>query len=96
MKIHVSHEAAEWYKDELYLQKGDFVRFFARYGGVSTFQQGFSLGLSTDKPEDVGASEEIDGVTFFIEDKDIWYFDDKDLFIDFNKSHSEPEFRISE
>lgn len=96
MKIHVSHEAAEWYKDELYLKKGDFVRFFARYGGVSTFQQGFSLGLSTDKPEDVGVSEEIDGVTFFIEDKDMWYFDDKDLFIDFNKSDSEPEFRISE
>lgn len=95
MKIHISNEAADWYKDELYLKQGDFVRFFARYGGISTVQQGFSLGLSTEKPEDIGAQQVIDGVTFFIEDKDIWYFDDKDLYIDFNAEDAEPEFRIS-
>lgn len=95
MKIHISNEAAEWYKDELVLQNGDFVRFFARYGGISTVQQGFSLGLSNEKPEDVGVKQEVNGVTYFIEDRDLWYFDENDLYIDFNAKYLEPEFRIS-
>lgn len=95
LKIHISTEAADWYKDELYLKDGDFVRFFARYGGFSSVQQGFSLGLSNDKPEDIGAKEEVNGVTYYIEDRDLWYFDDLDLYIDFNAKNFEPEFRIS-
>ncbi|MDF2903326.1 MAG: hypothetical protein K0S25_964 [Bacillus sp. (in: firmicutes)] len=95
MKIHISNEAADWYKDELVLKNGDFVRFFARYGGFSTVQQGFSLGLSNEQPEDVGVKLEMDGVTYFIEDRDLWYFDENDLYIDFNAKYLEPEFRIS-
>jgi uncharacterized protein YneR len=95
MKIHISNEAADWYKDELVLKNGDFVRFFARYGGFSTVQQGFSLGLSNEKPEDVGVKLEMNGVTYFIEDRDLWYFDENDLYIDFNAKYLEPEFRIS-
>ena len=95
MKIHISNEAADWYKDELSLKEGDFVRFFARYGGFSTIQKGFSLGLSNDQPEDAGAKEVINGVTYFIEDRDLWYFDDSDLYIDFNREILEPEFRYS-
>ncbi|WP_147534715.1 HesB/YadR/YfhF family protein [Bacillus marasmi] len=95
MKIHISHEAAQWYKNELQLKNGDNVRFYARYGGHSSVQQGFSLGLSTDVPMDIGVKEEIVGITFFIEDGDLWYFDEKDLYIDINQQFSEPEFRIS-
>ncbi|AGK53888.1 HesB/YadR/YfhF family protein [Bacillus sp. 1NLA3E] len=95
MKIHISNEAADWYKDELVLKNGDFVRFFARYGGFSTVQQGFSLGLSNEQPEDVGVKLEMNGVTYFIEDRDLWYFDENDLYIDFNAKYLEPEFRIS-
>jgi len=95
MKIHISNEAADWYKDELVLKNGDFVRFFARYGGFSTVQQGFSLGLSNEKPEDVGVKLEVNGVTYFIEDRDLWYFDENDLYVDFNAKYLEPEFRIS-
>jgi uncharacterized protein YneR len=96
MKIHICNEAAKWYKNELYLQNGDCVRFYARYGGINTFLPGFSLGLSTEKPEDIGVKEEVDGVTFFIEGKDLWYFDDKNLYIDYNSNVQEPEFRITE
>lgn len=95
MKIHISNEAADWYKDELVLKSGDFVRFFARYGGFSTVQQGFSLGLSNEKPEDVGVKQEVNGITYFIEDRDLWYFDENDLYVDFNAKYLEPEFRIS-
>lgn len=94
MKIHISNEAAKWYKEELHLKNGDNVRFFARYGGHSSVQQGFSLGLSTENPMDIGSKIVIDGITFFIEDRDLWYFDDKDLFINLNEQYHEPEFQI--
>lgn len=96
MKIHISNEAAQWYKDELHLQNGDNVRFFARYGGHSSVQHGFSLGLSTENPMDIGVQEVIGGITFFIEDRDLWYFDDKNLYIELSQQYQEPEFLIHE
>lgn len=90
MKIQISSEAAGWYKQELNLKPGDFVRFYVRYGGCSTVQSGFSLGISTDEPVDIGAKTVEDGITFYIEEKDIWYFDDHDLLVDYHAKYEEP------
>ena len=95
MKIIISDKAAEWYKEEMFLQPGDYVRFFARYGGCSTVQQGFSLGISNEKPVNIGVSEEKDGISYYIEEKDLWYFDNLDLYADFNEVANEPEYRHS-
>jgi len=92
MIIQVSSEAAAWYKEELALNDGDSVRFFVHYGGCSTVQSGFSLGISIEEPMDTGVSTEKDGITFYIESKDLWYFDNHDLMIDFNREVNEPVF----
>ncbi|WP_141432349.1 HesB/YadR/YfhF family protein [Bacillus sp. 03113] len=96
MNIHICDEAATWYKEEMLLKEGDFIRFFARYGGCSTVQQGFSLGISNEKPFDIGIQTTKDGITFFIEEKDLWYFDNHDLVVDFNKEMDEPIYRYLE
>lgn len=90
MKIQISKDAAAWYKQELGLKNGDYVRFFARYGGCSTVQSGFSLGISNEEPTDVGVKVIENGITFYIEEKDLWYFDDHDLMIDYQVKHEEP------
>ncbi|MDN3015934.1 HesB/YadR/YfhF family protein [Paenibacillus sp. BSR1-1] len=92
MKIHISKEAAAWYIEELNINNGDFVRFFVRYGGCSTVQSGFSLGVSTEEPVDIGAAANLDGITFYIEEKDLWYFDNHDLVINFHSDYEEPVF----
>ncbi|MFJ5671622.1 HesB/YadR/YfhF family protein [Bacillus safensis] len=92
MKLTIKEDALNWYKDELDLEKGDQVRFFVRYGGCSNVQKGFSLGVTKDEPQNAGATAEIEGITFFIEESDIWYFDNHDLHIDYNESVKEPEF----
>lgn len=94
MNIQVSKEAAEWYQHEMDLKQGDFVRFFVRYGGFSTVQKGFSLGISTDHPEDLAAKAVVNGVTFYVEEKDEWYFDGHDLSVSYNAQASEPEFHF--
>lgn len=95
MNIHISDEAANWYKDEMLLKDGDYVRFFARYGGCSTVQKGFSLGVSNESPHEIGVETVKDGIHYFIEEKDLWYFDNHDLFVDFNSTYSEPEFNYN-
>lgn len=92
MKIRMSDQVFQWYKEELSLTKGDFIRFYIRYGGLNSFIKGFSLGMDKDTPEQTHTKIEKDGITFFIEDSDTWYFDDKDLLIEFNNQSGEPEF----
>lgn len=90
MNIQISSEAAAWYKQELNLNTGDFVRFYVRYGGCSTVQSGFSLGVSSDEPNDIGTKTTEGGITFYIEEKDLWYFDDHDLIIEYQAKYEEP------
>lgn len=92
MNIHISKEAAQWYTSEMNLNYGDYVRFFARYGGCSNVQNGFSLGISTEEPMTIGTKEVLDGITYYIEEKDLWFFDDYDLFVEYNADLDEPEF----
>jgi uncharacterized protein YneR len=92
MNIHISEEAVKWYHQEMNIVSGDSFRFFVRYGGNSTIQKGFSLGVVKDQPKQIGAKTEKDGITFFIEESDIWYFDHNDLVIDLDKDKGEPVF----
>ena len=93
MKINMSEQVFQWYKEELALHEGDCIRFYIRYGGLNSSIKGFSLGMEMDTPQQTHAKVENDGITFFIEDCDTWYFDDKDLVIDFNENLGEPEFK---
>lgn len=92
MNIQIDSESAAWYKEELQLQSSDLVRFFVRYGGHSNIQSGFSLGISKDDPFDIAVQVKIDDITYFIEEKDLWYFDGHDLFVEFNSECNEPVF----
>lgn len=92
MKITLSEDAAKWYEQELALKKGDYVRFFVRYGGNSTIQTGFSLGIQIDEPISVGTAITFNGINYYIEETDLWYFDSKELHIQMDQALNEPVF----
>lgn len=94
MNIIIQDDAAAWYENELGLSEGSSLRFFARYGGFSTVQQGFSLGISMEAPDHIGAKTEKNGVTYYIEEKDLWYFDGHDLIVSLHPSGREPELKF--
>ncbi|CAM2885711.1 HesB/YadR/YfhF family protein [Paenibacillus sediminis] len=73
MNIHVSEEAAKWYRKELELREGDSIRFFARYSNTSPIHPGYSLGISVEQPKHPGFRTEAGGLTFFMEEHDLWY-----------------------
>ncbi|TFE03374.1 HesB/YadR/YfhF family protein [Jeotgalibacillus sp. R-1-5s-1] len=95
MNISLSDDVIEWFKKEMQIDEGEHVRFFARYGGSSKVQEGFSLGVSKDEPVEPAAETEKSGIHFFIEEKDIWYFDGHDLNVSYSSKSDGPEYDYS-
>ena len=45
MRISIDRKALQWFQEELRIKHGESVRFTVRYGGNSSIQPGYSLGL---------------------------------------------------
>jgi uncharacterized protein YneR len=75
------------------VKEGDSIRFFARLGGCSTVQSGFSLGMTKEKPRSAGISSVLEGITFFMEQEDLWYLNDQNLIVDYDEAAGELQFR---
>ncbi|WP_026690281.1 HesB/YadR/YfhF family protein [Alteribacter aurantiacus] len=89
MELTISDKAYDWFKEELELEEGEAVHFYVRYGGCGNFQSSFSLAMAKKDPEDPAVTKEVNGVTFYVEKKDEWYFDDKDLSVELNEDNGE-------
>lgn len=92
MQLKLSENAVSWFKEELDLPEDNKVlQFFVRYGGEFQLKQGFSPAFSVDQKDDVeiGYENHFDGLDVVISEKDLWYFEDHDLFIDVNDSVDE-------
>jgi len=77
MKLSVSKEAAEWYKNEMDLQDGDYVQFFVKlYGGIPTVNPNYSLGVSLGKEGTIAIEDTVSGITFYFNDNDSWFLDE--------------------
>lgn len=93
MDIQISERAVRWFKEEMALVTGDYVKFFPRYGGTSPVQEGFSLGMTVEAPDDeAGVAVEKDGIHFFVEERDLWYFSGYDLAVDWDQTTDGPEY----
>ena len=88
----LDEQSVAWYKEELDLVDGDSIRFFPRYGGYSPIQAGFSLGISPESVKDAKVMTETAGITFFVEEDDLWYFDGHNLEVQFDEKRAEPTF----
>jgi len=89
VEIIISEDAMQWFKEEMEATAGENVRFFVRYGGSSKLQPGFSLGVTKDQPLESAVETTHDGITFFIEKSDVWYFDEHNLHVTVNDQLNE-------
>ncbi|MFC0524990.1 HesB/YadR/YfhF family protein [Pontibacillus salicampi] len=96
MKLSVQEQAANWYKDELELEKDSSLRFFVRYGGVGGLKPGFSLGIRPEEPVEPVAEDTVKDVQFYIEQEDAWYFDHHDVTVYYNEDKQEPDFEYKD
>lgn len=89
MNIVLTDEALQWFKQEMEVESGDTIRFYARYGGSSPFHEGFSLGMTREEPINIGVKTVIDDVTYYIDEKDLWFFNDHNLHVDVDVTNDE-------
>lgn len=94
VKLEVTNEAAHWYKKELHLSSDEQLRLFVRFGDGGIVP-GFSLGIRIDQPNEVLTTDVAEGICFFIEESDAWYFEDVNLKIELDQQNKEPRFKYS-
>lgn len=92
MKLFVTEEVAHWYKRELAMPSNAYLRFFVRYGGFGGLVPGFSLGVNIDEPQNMHTSTTVAEITFYIEEQDVWYFDNQNLNVRLDEVLQEPTF----
>lgn len=74
VKLTVKEDAARWYKEQLDLRDGDFLRFFAQVYGTS-IHPNYSLGITKKPPQNMAIRTMVDGVTFYFDEVDAWFLD---------------------
>ncbi|ALV20875.1 MULTISPECIES: HesB/YadR/YfhF family protein [Carnobacterium] len=96
MKIELTQNAIDWFEDEVGLMPGGGVRFLGKVYGKTDIHEGFSVGMDIAQPGDVLAQEKINGITYFIDKNDEWFFSGHDLQVDFDKKADEPIYKFIE
>jgi uncharacterized protein YneR len=93
MRIEISKGAASWFKRELGLSDGDYIRLFPRYSSGGGLHPGFSLGIATEPPVRPGAQTMEQGVMFFMEEQDLWYMEGYGLSVVYSEAEDDIEYR---
>lgn len=97
MKITISPKAQKWFADELELENGDNVRFFGKYGGSTNVHAGFTTGMEVAEPHrELLGSVTADGISYFAEESDDWFFHGHDLTVDYDEAKDEPTYFYTE
>ena len=79
MKIKLTDEAVEWFKNELDLpEENKVLQFYVRYGGEFQLKQGFSPAFRVELSNDVeiGYHENYNDLIVVVSEDDLWYFED--------------------
>ncbi|AQL55670.1 HesB/YadR/YfhF family protein [Abyssicoccus albus] len=86
MEFKITDRALQWFKDEVQVESGQTVRFYPQIYGDSPVQEGMSLAFGFEDAVDIEVSVEHNGVTYFIEESDMWFFKGHDLHVDYDEA----------
>lgn len=96
MKLTITPKAQEWFKRELELAKGQGIKFYGKVYGKTQVHDGFSVGMSVDIPESPLIEENANGMMFFVEEADEWFFKGYDLVVDYDAELDEPKYEFNQ
>ncbi|MCM3725555.1 hypothetical protein M3226_07650 [Neobacillus cucumis] len=85
MFISIDEKAALWFTEEFEINKPISIRLFPQYAGFGEKNKGYSLAFSVEQPEDAGYAQEMNGITFYVEGNDIWFFEDTETYLSFDE-----------
>lgn len=93
MKLTITSEAIQWFEDNVGLPEGNGIRFKAKIYGNSPVNKGYGLAIEPNTPHHVAAEViTASGWHFFIEESDVWFFDNHDLEVRYDAVLDEPKY----
>ncbi|TDM04186.1 HesB/YadR/YfhF family protein [Macrococcus carouselicus] len=79
MKINLDDKAQQWFQEELALSDDMAIKFYPRYGGDLQLKQGIGIAFTVEHLPADSYHETVGGLTYFVDSKDTWYFEDDTL-----------------
>lgn len=92
MKISIKPEAVSFFKNEMGLEKGRQVRFTSKVYGKTKVHNGFSVAVRLEEAKDPLVQVEEEGILFYIEKSDEWFFNPYDFVVDYNEEKDALDF----
>lgn len=92
MKLTITPKAVAWFKKELTIDEGMGVRFFGKVYGKTQVHEGFSIGMNVEAPEAPIVQVTEDGILFYADEADEWFFKGYDLVVDYDEKMDEPKY----
>lgn len=96
MKLTITPHAQQWFKEEVGVTSDSGIRFYGKIYGKTDVHEGFSIAMSVEVPDQPIVKEVIDGITYFIEETDDWFFKGYDLLVDYDEEKDEPKYVFAE
>lgn len=97
MKLTVEDRAAEWFQEEVGIGEGAGIRFKAKIYGSSPVNDTFALAIDSTKPiKPIAEFKAENGLLFFVEENDEWFFQGHDLIVSYDEESDEPKYIYSD
>lgn len=94
MKLTVEKEASKWFEEEVAIEKGRGIRIKTRIYDSSPINEGYGIAIEPVEPREPAVTFESDnGILFFIEPDDLWFFEGYDLNITLDDRFKEPFYQ---
>ncbi|MEH7544765.1 MULTISPECIES: HesB/YadR/YfhF family protein [Bacillaceae] len=96
MFISIDEKAALWFTKEFEMNKPISIRLFPQYAGFGEKNKGYSLAFSIEQPADAGYAQEMNGITFYVEGNDVWFFKDTETYLSVDEALEEIQITYKE
>lgn len=84
MLISIDERAAAWFNKEFEINKPFTIRLYPQYAGFGEKHKGYSLAFSAELPANAGYTTDINGITFYVEGNDVWFFENTETYLSVN------------
>ncbi|MGM0523195.1 MAG: HesB/YadR/YfhF family protein [Bacillota bacterium] len=99
MKLEVTDKAIQWFKEEVLVEEGSAIRFYVKIYGTSPIREGYALAFEVHDEAiegPVGEKIEQSGLTFYVKEDDLWFFEGHNLVVDYDEKMEEVAYRYPE
>jgi uncharacterized protein YneR len=96
MYISIDERASSWFTNEFEVNKPMTIRMFPQYAGLGEKHKGYSLAFSAETPTNAGFTTVVNGITFFVESNDTWFFEESETYLTVNDLISELQITYKE